>query len=497
MSGQGGKDRAGGAVAGRLGEGRGGMDASVAGGADGPRQALAQVEADRDDTITYLSTIRVVMEVLGRGRGFDPICQEIAETLVEELGAETCAIAVRDRPDEAFRLRGFANQSQRVGDVPAPTPNGETTWLSAATLMATSAEPSCYRREPDGTLKEASDVGAGVGIYGLPCRIGGERNGLVILEYVSAPGQQFARRQALALVADIIGGALTMARSRDAVDRVLRELGREVGATRTALSRQEETLRAREDNVEDLTRALVQSNQIKRDFLGTLSHELRTPLNAILGYSELLHDGLIGPLIDEQRKMLDRMMVSGRHLNQLIDDMLFFVQIEATQTAVQREAVSLEDLVAEVSAALPERHRSKAAFCVEIAPEVATVRCDRALLKRIAFHLLANGFKFTAAGEVRFSAAPWESGAGVTIAVRDTGIGIAGERLADIFDAFRQLDMSSTRRFPGLGLGLALVQRCVRILGGEVEVRSAPGEGSEFIVHLPATLLDPSASTRH
>jgi len=111
----------------------------------------------------------------------------------------------------------------------------------------------------------------------------------------------------------------------------------------------------------------------------------------------------------------------------------------------------------------------------------------------VLFHLLANGFKFTAAGEVSLTAVPWEARNGVAIAVRDTGVGISEGRLDEIFHVFCQLDMSSTRRFSGLGLGLALVQRCVRMLGGEVKVRSAVGEGSEFTVLLPDVLAGAEA----
>jgi len=453
------------------------------------RSALAEVQADRDDTITYLSTLRVVMEVLERTRSFDQACQDIAEGLVAELGAETCVLAIRDRPEEPLRLRGFANQARYVGDGDSYEVVTESMWVTAATLMAARGVAAAYRRVGNGSLAEVDDVGLDAGLFGLPFRIGGEPNGVIMLEYLSSPSQRFARRPALMLVADIIGGVLTTARTQDAMGRVLTELEREVGATRDELSRSERTLREREDSVEGLTQALVQSNQAKREFLGTVSHELRTPINAILGYSELLHDGLVGPLTEEQTTMLRRVMVSTRHLHQLIDDMLFFVQLDTTQGPLRRDELSLDDLAREVAASLPERYqRSEAALRLEIDPRVSRVRCDRALLKRVLFHLLANGFKFTAAGEVSLTALPWEARNGVAIVVRDTGVGISEGRLDEIFQVFCQLDMSSTRRFSGLGLGLALVQRCVHMLGGEVKVRSAVGEGSEFTVLLPDVL---------
>jgi signal transduction histidine kinase len=445
---------------------------SLFGRAEHERAALAEVQSDRDDTIAYLSTLRAVMEVLERARNFEQVCQGIAETLVVELGAETCALAMRDRPDEQFQLRGFANQSLRLGGTEVRSSVAESIWLTAATLMSAGGQPSFYRSAADGTIVAAQDLGNDAGLLGMPLKIGGERNGVIILEYLAAPAQHFARRPA----------------------QLCTNLEREVGDARDALSEQERSLREREDSVSDLTQALIASNQVKRDFLGTLSHELRTPLNAILGYSELLHDGLVGSLTNEQMGMLERVMVNTRHLNILIDDMLFFVQLEAKQTAVRREAFSLGELVSDVAAALPDRFgRSEAKLRVEIAPGVETLCSDRGLLKRVVFHLLSNGFKFTPAGEVVLTATPWESHQGIVLSVRDNGVGIAQGRLDDIFQLFRQLDMSTTRPAAGLGLGLALVKRCVQILGGEVGVRTAPGEGSEFTIRIPAT--DPEMRT--
>jgi signal transduction histidine kinase len=455
---------------------------------DSARDAIAEVEANRDDVVAYLSTLRVVMEILEHARSFDQTCQEIAEALVVEIGCETCVLAIRDRPDEQFRLRGFSSQGQRLGEAEPWSSIAESTWLTTAVLIGASGQPTFYTETVGGSLAAAPEFAADAGLLGLPLRIGGEQNGVLILEYVTTPLQRFARRPALTLVADIIGGALTIARTRQSTASVLGELEREVGATRDVLSAREASLREKEDNVGRLTQALIDSNEVKRQFLGTASHELRTPLNAILGYTELLHDGIVGDVTGEQKGMLRRVLVGARHLNQLIDDMLFFVQFDAEQATLRPETFSMGDLVREVADALPERYaQSQASLQVEIAPTAETVWSDRRLLKRAIFHLLANGFKFTPTGDVTLSAGSWEAGQGVVIRVRDTGVGIPEDRLEPIFDLFRQGDMSSTRRFSGLGLGLALVQRCVSILGGTVAVQSTPGVGSEFTVHIPST----------
>jgi signal transduction histidine kinase len=453
------------------------------------RDALSQVESDRDDTITYLSTLKVVMEILGRAPGSDQACQEIAEALLTETNAETCVLAVRDRPDDLFRLRGFANQSRRFGEIDADPENTEATWLTTAALVAAAGRPTFYRRWPDGTFTAmTADAVSTEGLLGLPFQIGGESNGVLILEYLTAPAHRFAHGRAVALVAEIIGGALTVARMRDAMAGLCVQLEHEVGVSRDAISAQERSLRAKEEHITRLTASLIRSNQVKREFLGTLSHELRTPLNAIVGYSALLHDGFVGSVAPEQRELLDRVMVNTRNLNQLIDDMLFFVQLGADQMRPQRQSFSLSELVTEVANALPERlGRSEATFRVEIAPGLDELCCDRSLLKRALFHLLLNGFKFTPEGEVVLSAAPWAAGRGIVVTVQDTGIGIPQVELDHVFEAFHQVDPSTTRRFTGVGIGLALVRRCIEILGGEVDLRSTPNVGSEFTVHIPDT----------
>jgi signal transduction histidine kinase len=122
----------------------------------------------------------------------------------------------------------------------------------------------------------------------------------VVLHTVVAPGQEFGRIQGVALLADMVGHALTVARTRDAVERLCDKLSLEVGVSRRKLTQSDQTLRAREDSIARLTKELVRSNSIKTEFLATVSHELRTPLNAILGYTELLYDGHIGVLSKDQ-----------------------------------------------------------------------------------------------------------------------------------------------------------------------------------------------------
>jgi signal transduction histidine kinase len=235
---------------------------------------------------------------------------------------------------------------------------------------------------------------------------------------------------------------------------------------------------------------------VKRDFLGTVSHELRTPLNAILGYASLLREGYVGSLTPEQTSTLDRVLGSTRNLNVLIDDVLFFVQMEAERVPVRRASTPTQELVQEVLDSLRCPPPEAVAVTVDVAPEAALLNTDAALLRRILFHLVGNAFKFTEAGEVHVSIAAAEQREAALVVVRDTGTGIAPDRMTTVFDLFTQGDSSTTRRHDGMGMGLTLVQRCVQLLGGEVMVESQPGHGSVFRVKLPGALAKATESRR-
>jgi len=461
--------------------------------ADRMRDALAHVEAQRDDAIAYLSAIKDVFAVLGSGRGVQASSQEIARVLLHHLGVETCALVLR-HGDHDLRLAGYATQGERFGG-PRDT-LAEASWLALARLVGPGAEPSCFRRAADGGFESIrpSEL-ADEGFVVLPFTMRDEAGGALVLHTLVAPAQTFARGPALALLADIVGQALTVAYERDATEEAAAELHDALGLTRQAYTVQQETLRSREENIQRLTQALIRSNRVKNEFLGTVSHELRTPLNAILGYSSLLREGLVGTITDQQAGVLDRVLGSTQHLNTLIEDMLFFVQVEADHVLVRAEDTGVQALVDEVLTAIPGRPPAdKVALRVAIAPAAATLHVDAGLLKRVLFHLVGNAFKFTAAGEVMVDLrAADEPGAAVLI-VRDTGVGIPAERLHELFEIFSQGDGSNSRRYEGLGMGLTLVQRAVRLLGGEVTVESWPGAGSEFRVLLPGTL--PVATTR-
>ncbi len=233
------------------------------------------------------------------------------------------------------------------------------------------------------------------------------------------------------------------------------------------------------------------ASRIKSEFLSTMSHELRTPLNAILGYAELLQDGGDD---DERREFLGRIHTKGRELLELVEGTLEIGDIEAGRAGVHREIVALPALWAAAGDACRELPRgADVAVDWDTAVPRVLLRTDPRKLVIVVRNLVSNALKFTEHGSVRIGARA--DGSRIAIRVADTGIGIAPEDRAVVFDLFRQADGSESRRFGGAGLGLYVVRRFVEQLGGTVELDSAPGRGSTFTVLLP--VHEPLATEAH
>ncbi|MBD2513469.1 hypothetical protein H6G93_00310 [Nostoc sp. FACHB-973] len=230
---------------------------------------------------------------------------------------------------------------------------------------------------------------------------------------------------------------------------------------------------------------LLEVAELKSQFLATTSHELHTPLNVILGLSQVLLRQRTSNLSEKQIDMVQRIYNNGNHLLEIIDDMLYFAKVEAGNLLFKIEEFNLANLVLATVA----EHRSFAEdkclnLQVEVNLEHPIIINDSARLKQVLVKLLLNAIKFTESGSVEIKV--WEiSSDRIAIAVKDTGIGIAESDLAYIFEQFRQVDQTTTRKYGGIGLGLAITKSLVEIMQGTISVTSKIGEGSNFCIELP------------
>jgi PAS domain S-box-containing protein len=243
--------------------------------------------------------------------------------------------------------------------------------------------------------------------------------------------------------------------------------------------------RARLYQAEHAARAEAEAaNLAKGQFLASMSHELRTPLNAIGGYVDLLQMELRGPLNDQQQTDLDRVKRAQQHLLGLINDVLNFAKLEAGRIELEVRDVALGELLDDVEALIAPQAAARG-ITYAPAPGDATVavRADREKLEQVLLNLLSNAVKFT--GEGGTVSMDWAREEGeVRVHVRDTGCGVPPDKQASIFEPFVQVDPDLTRTRQGTGLGLAISRELARAMGGDITVRSAPGEGSTFTVHL-------------
>ena len=228
------------------------------------------------------------------------------------------------------------------------------------------------------------------------------------------------------------------------------------------------------------------TTRLKSEFVANMSHELRTPLNAILGFAQLLFDGRVGELTDQQREYLGDIIAGGRNLLLVIDDVLDWSKVEAGKLEFRAEAVDVEAILLEVSASLQALAGAKRiSIEIEIDAALSSVVTDRPALKQVLFKYLSNAIKFTDSGGRTIIRALSETDRMFRVEVEDTGIGIAQENLGKLFIEFQQLDTSESKKYPGTGLGLALTKRLVEAQGGRVGVSTVLGQGSTFFAVLP------------
>jgi protein-histidine pros-kinase len=241
-----------------------------------------------------------------------------------------------------------------------------------------------------------------------------------------------------------------------------------------------------EDIREEQNRRLEEASRLKSEFLANMSHELRTPLNGIIGFAQLMHDGKVGPVSAEHHEYLGDILASARHLLQIINDVLDLAKLESGKIELRQDLVEMDRVIREARDILRTvAAKKRLDVRVEIAATAGRLVADAAKVKQVLYNYLSNALKFTPEnGRVTIRVAPAEP-RHVRIEVEDTGIGIKPEDRDKLFVEFQQVDTSAGKKYPGTGLGLALTQRLVEAMGGQVGVSSEPGVGSTFYAVLP------------
>jgi len=269
--------------------------------------------------------------------------------------------------------------------------------------------------------------------------------------------------------------------------------GQELDRAAQLVSDHASALRGAQDDLltanRDLKRASEQAlraNRLKSEFLANMSHELRTPLNSIIGFAELMRDGRVGPIAAQHKEYLGDILTSGRHLLELINDVLDLAKVEAGRLEFHPQAVAIPKLVAEVKGIVRAlAARKRVVVEEELDPEVEQVVLDPGKLKQVLYNYLSNAVKFTEEGGRVVIRVKSEGEGAFAIEVEDSGIGIEAEEQGLLFSDFYQLDAGPGKRQAGTGLGLALTKKIVEAQGGRVGVRSQLGQGSCFSAVLP------------
>jgi signal transduction histidine kinase len=328
-------------------------------------------------------------------------------------------------------------------------------------------------------LKGLLGAGSPDGFIGVPLVVGGNVTGLLAVvrpESSSRDADAYADDEwLLSALADQTAAPVENAQLLEALDRarLLAENSRLYEAERAARKEAE------------LARMEAESaNRAKSEFLANMSHELRTPLNAIAGYVELIDMEIRGPVTPAQHEDLARIKMSQRVLLRLVNDVLNFAKLESGHVPVMVREVGISELLQSVEPlVLPQLMSKGLEFHAELSPDDLRASADPEKLEQILLNLLSNAIKFTPAdGSIRLWCESTISH--VMIHVSDTGRGIPPEKQDRIFEPFVRVDEGFTRKTEGMGLGLAISRNLARAMGGELAVKSTPGEGATFTITL-------------
>ncbi|MET3474977.1 response regulator [Variovorax atrisoli] len=497
-------------------------------------------QAEHNDRLAHEAWLRgtqteLVGDLVGELSAPD-MGRKILSFFSRHLGTSVGAIYVRERHGPLRRAAsyGFSSAAEAMPQVFSPTESLVGQAAAENRRMLIDPIDAAYLKVNSGLGEMAPKA-----VLLVPVGSGGMVNGVVEL---GLPGTLDERgSQLVDMVADDIGTSLAAARYREQLQDVLAETqqlneelqvqqeelrtaneeleeqSRALRASQAMLENQQAELEQTNSQLSERTEALDQRNnalrrvqrdledradelqrasRYKSEFLANMSHELRTPLNSALILAKLLGDNPQGNLTAEQVKFAESIYASGNDLLVLINDILDIAKVEAGKLEVVTENVPLAKLAESLENTFaPLCMQKKLGFRLDLSPDApASLLTDRQRVEQILKNLLSNAIKFTDSGEVRLAISPTADG-GAAFAVSDSGIGIDPTQHELIFEAFRQADGTTSRRYGGTGLGLSISRDLTQLLGGTLTVESTPGQGSTFTLQLPAQA--PQASPGH
>ena len=452
-------------------------------------------------------------------------------TLADVMG--TSASSALDFDDEEFATKTLAGliATPNITTAAIYTEDGK---VLASYLRDKQSEPPPDKPGPDGYgFKNAYFTFFRPGYLNLfhPIRRGGERIGSIYLQYSLQEMNARLTRYAGLAGAIVLGAALIAFLFSSRLQRIISGPILSLAHTAKIVSEQKNySVRAEkrtddeigflidrfngmlsqieehEKEIQEVNEQLVQSEQraraatqAKSHFLANMSHELRTPLNAIIGYSEMLQEEAQDSGQESFIPDLKKINRSGRHLLDLINDVLDLSKIEAGKMELYLETFDISNLLEDVSNTVQLLvQKNSNVLEVRCPANLGAMRADMTKVRQSLFNLLSNASKFTKNGKITLEAARENSPTKsdwIVFRVSDTGIGMTPEQQEHVFEAFSQADASTARDFGGTGLGLTITKTFCRMMGGDVALTSKPGEGTTFIIRLPTEVREPEAES--
>jgi signal transduction histidine kinase len=435
----------------------------------------ARLFRERERRLTEMATLNDMGRALSSSLELDALLETVYQQVRRIFEVSGFAIITYDRANDIW------TRALHITDGKREDAKSRINSSDILTYILRRRQPLRFgsRRERDLFLEEhglAADDRLARSWMGVPLVAGHNVVGVIVIQ--STETDSLFSDQDLAILSTIAAQTAVAIENANLYEKLREELFERQRAA-------EELRKARD--------AAESANRAKSTFLANMSHELRTPLTGIIGYSELLQREVRYFGYDGMVPDLEKIHMAGNHLLALINDILDLSKIEAGKMQVYPEVFHLRALIQDVlTTSEPLIDQQFNQVTLEIAPDIGEIHTDQMKVRQILLNLLSNAAKFTERGVITVRARQVTLGgaAWVEVAIQDTGIGIEPDHLARLFEDFNQADASTTRRYGGTGLGLALSRRLCEMLGGDILVESTFGVGSCFTMRIPATFSD-------